>query len=134
MVCIAPKGMLTPRLLKRGSVTLADLTKVPVIGLDVLDPMGRSLSQACREAEVGLQFGITVQTYHSALALAHHGLGVAVVDTCTAASADLTRVDVLTLEPLIPVPIKALLPAGKPGSVAVRAFVRCFQQALAHAA
>lgn len=134
MVCIAPKGMLTPRLLKRGSVTLADLTKVPVIGLDVLDPMGRSLSQACREAEVGLQFGITVQTYHSALALAHHGLGVAVVDTCTAASADLTRVDVLTLEPLIPVPIKALLPAGKPGSVAVRAFVRCFQQALVHAA
>jgi len=37
---------------------------------------------------------------------------------------------VLELEPLIPVPIKALFPAGKPGSVVVRAFVRCFQQAL----
>jgi DNA-binding transcriptional LysR family regulator len=98
--------------------TLADLTKVPVVGLDVLDPVGRSLNQACREAGVGLEFHITVQTYHSALALAHHGLGVAVIDTCTAASADLSRVDVLELEPLIPVPIKALLPAGKPGSVA----------------
>ena len=134
MVCIAPKGMLTARLLKRGTVTLTDLVKVPVIGLDVLDPVGRSLNQACREAGVGLQFNITVQTYHSALALAHHGLGVALIDTCTAASADPTRVDVLALEPLIPVPIKALLPAGKPASVAVRAFVRCFEQAVAYAA
>jgi DNA-binding transcriptional LysR family regulator len=131
VVCIAPKGMLSARLVKRGSVTLADLTGVPVIGLDVLDPVGRSLNQACREAGVGLQFDITVQTYHSALALAHHGLGIALIDTCTAVSADQTRVDVLALEPLVPVPIKALLPVGKPGSVAVRAFVRCFQQALA---
>ena len=131
MVCIAPKGMLAARLTKRGSVTLADLTKVPVIGLDVLDPVGRSLNQACREGGVGLEFSITVQTYHSALALAHHGLGIAVVDSCTAVSADLSRVDVLALEPLIPVPIKAVLPAGKPGSVVGRALVRCFQQALA---
>lgn len=134
MVCIAPKGMLPARLLKRGHVTLADLTQAPVIGLDVLDPVGRSLNQACREAGVGLQFSLTVQTYHSALALAHHGLGMALVDTCTAVSADKARVDVLTLEPLVPVPIKALRPAGKPDSVVLRAFVRCFQQALAYAA
>ncbi|OOG35847.1 LysR family transcriptional regulator [Polaromonas sp. A23] len=130
VVCIAPKGMLSARLLKRGSVTLADLNKVPVIGLDVLDPVGRSLNNACREAEVGLDIAITVQTYHSALALAHHGLGVALVDSCTAASVDLKRVDVLALEPLIAVPIKALLPAAKPASVAVKSFVHCFQQAL----
>ena len=130
VVCISPKGMLSARLLKRGSVTLADLSQVPVIGLDVLDPVGRSLNNACREAEVGLDIAITVQTYHSALALAHHGLGVALVDSCTAASVDLKRVDVLALEPLIPVPIKALLPAAKPASVAVKAFVHCFQQAL----
>lgn len=130
VVCISPKGMLPARLLKRGSVTLADLSKVPVIGLDVLDPVGRSLNNACREAGVGLDIAITVQTYHSALALAHHGLGVALVDSCTAASVDLKRVDVLALEPLIDVPIKALLPAAKPASVAVKSFVHCFQQAL----
>ncbi|WP_395055657.1 LysR family transcriptional regulator [Polaromonas sp.] len=130
VVCISPRGMLSARLLKRGTVTLADLSKVPVIGLDVLDPVGRSLSNACREAGVGLDIAITVQTYHSALALAHHGLGVALVDSCTAASVDLKRVDVLELEPRIPVPIKALLPAAKPASVAVKSFVHCFQQAL----
>jgi len=102
-----------------------------VVGLEVHDPVGRSLNQACREAGVGLQLPLTVQTYHAALALAHHGLGVALVDTCTAASADLTRVDVLPLEPQIPVPVQALRPAGKPGSVAARAFVRCVQQTLA---
>ncbi|APW39282.1 LysR family transcriptional regulator [Rhodoferax koreense] len=131
IVCVAPKGLLPARLLRRGSVALADLAKAPVIGLDVHDPVGRSLNQACREAAVGLQFRLTVQTYHAALALAHHGLGVALVDGCTAASADPAKVDVLALEPLIPVPIMALRPAGKPGSVAARAFVRCLQQTLA---
>ena len=130
MVCIAPKGLLPARLVKKGDVKLEQLKGIPVIGLDVTDPVGRSLYQACREAGVGLDFSITVQTYHSALALAHHGLGVALVDSCTAVSADLSRVDVLALDPLIPVPVKALLPAGKPGSVTVRAFIRCFQQAL----
>ena len=32
MVCISPKGLLSARLLKRGSVKLADLTKLSVIG------------------------------------------------------------------------------------------------------
>ncbi|MDB5890987.1 MAG: LysR family transcriptional regulator [Polaromonas sp.] len=132
MVCVVPKGMMPSRVAKRGRASLADLTRLPVIGLDVHDPVGRSLNQACREANVNLDFAITVQTYHSALALAHHGLGIAVVDSCTAVSADLARVDVLTLAPLIPIPIKALLPAGLPGSVTVRAFIKCFQQALAY--
>lgn len=130
MVCLAPKGMLPQRLLKKGSLSLGQLKLFPVIGLDVQDPVGRSLYQACREADAVLDFAITVQTYHSALALAHHGLGIAIVDSCTAVSADAMRVDTLVLEPLIAVAVKALLPSGKPGSVTVRAFIRCFQQAL----
>ena len=133
MVCVAPKSMLAARFLKRGHITLSELAKlndVPVIGLDALDPVGRVLNQASREAGISLKSNIIVQTYHSALALAHHGLGVALIDSCTAASADKSLVDVLDMEPLLPVPIKALLPAGKPGSVAVRAFVKCFEQSL----
>ena len=130
MVCVAPKDLLPAPLCLAGRACLADLAGLPVIGLDVADPIGRSLSLACREAEVGLQIGITVQTYHSALALAHHGLGIAIVDSCTAASADRSRVDVLTLDPPIAVPVKALLPVGRPGSVTVGTFVRCFEQAL----
>ena len=131
MVCIAPKGLLPEELARKGGVSLAELEGVPVIGLDRQDPLGRNLAQAYREADIGLRFEITVQTYHAALALAHHGLGVALVDSCTAVSADLQRVDVLALEPEIAVPVKSLRPAARPGSVAARSFVRCMQQVLA---
>src|SRR6185369_14935177 len=89
--------------------------------------------QACRDAGVGLSSPITVQTYHAALALARHGLGVALVDGCTALSADERWVDVLALDPAIPVSIHAARPASRPSSVAVRAFTRAVQQVLAEA-
>jgi DNA-binding transcriptional LysR family regulator len=131
MVCIAPKGMLPRALLRNGSVALHDLVKLPVVGLDSRDPVGTSLSQACRQAGVGFQHAVvTVQTYHAALAMAHHGLGVALVDGCTAGSADRDKVDVLTLEPHIPVPIRALRFAGRPDSVAVRSITRCMREAI----
>ncbi|WP_431273627.1 LysR family transcriptional regulator [Variovorax ureilyticus] len=130
MTCIAPKGMLLRALLRNGSVALHDLVKLPVVGLDSRDPVGTSLSQACRQAGVGFQAVVTVQTYHAALAMAHHGLGVALVDGCTAKSADREKVDVLALEPLIPVPIRALRFAGRPDSVAVRSITRFMREAI----
>ncbi len=130
MVCVAPKGMLAGRQVLRGEVGLLDLTGLPLVGLDARDPIGVALQQAMGDAGAGLQAQITVQTYHAALALAHHGLGLALVDSCTAVSADRTRVDVLRLEPAIAVPVHAIYPMGKPGSVATRAFVRCVQQAV----
>ncbi|MDM0012749.1 LysR family transcriptional regulator [Variovorax sp. J22P168] len=130
IVCIAPRGMLPRALLRNGSVALHDLVKLPVVGLDSRDPVGTSLSQACRQAGVGFQAVVTVQTYHAALAMAHHGLGVALVDGCTAYSADRDKVDVLTLEPHIPVPIRALRFAGRPDSVAVRSITRFMREAI----
>jgi DNA-binding transcriptional LysR family regulator len=133
MVCVAPKGMLSPKLVKKGVVALKDFDKTPVISLDVHDPVGSSLSQACREIGVGLQSMVTVQTYHSALALAHHGLGVALVDACTAISADRSKVDVLKLEPQIAVPIKSLRPIDRPNSILASAMTACMQQAVEEA-
>jgi DNA-binding transcriptional LysR family regulator len=125
MVCIAPKGMLAAKVVKRGSVRLSDLEKTPVISLDVHDPVGSTISQACRELGVGLQSMMTVQTYHSALALAHHGLGLALVDACTALSADRTKVDVLILEPQIAVLVKSLRPIDRPSSLLASAMTLC---------
>jgi DNA-binding transcriptional LysR family regulator len=116
---------------RNGSAALHDLVDLPVVGLDSRDPVGTSLSQACRQAGVGFQQAVvTVQTYHAALAMAHHGLGIALVDGCTANSADRAKVDVLTLEPHIPVPIRALRFSGKPDSVAVRGITRCMREAI----
>lgn len=133
MVCVAPKGLLSAKQVKSGSLTLADLVGLQTISLDVRDPVGTCLSQACREADVRLQSVITVQTNHAALALAHHGQGVALVDACTAISADLKRVDVLALAPQIGVPIKALRPINRPSSLLASAITQCVQQVVAQA-
>ncbi len=130
MVCVAPKGMLPVRLVKKGGVSLADLGTTPVISLNVRDPVGVRLGQACREAGVGLESMVTVQTYHAALALAHHGLGVALVDACTALSADRSKVDVLALLPQIAVQIHALRPVNRPSSLLASSMTRCMQLAI----
>ena len=58
-------------------------------GLEI--PAGEK-AHTVRDSGAGLQEVMTVQTYHVALALAHHGVGVAMVEACTAASADPMRV------------------------------------------
>ena len=130
MMCVAPKGMLSSGLAKKGSVSLQEIAELPVINLDVRDPVGTHLNHACREAGVGLQSVVTVQTYHAALALAHHGVGIALVDSCTAVSADRSKVLVLSLEPQLIVPIHALRPANRPSSLLALSMTRCMQQAL----
>jgi DNA-binding transcriptional LysR family regulator len=133
IVAVAAHGVLPAAALRRRGITLQELAPLPVIGLDSTQPLGMTVAQACREAGVGLASTITVQTYHSALSLARHGLGVALVDGCTALSADPARVDVVPLAPAIPVAIQAARPATGPHSVPVRAFTRAVQQVLAEA-
>ena len=130
VVCVVPKGLLPARQVKAGTITLAQLSKLPVIALDGQDPLGILLAHAVRDSGAGLQEVMTVQTYHAALALAHHGVGVALVEGCTAASADPERVDVLMLEPELPTTVHMLRPMARPNSLTTRAFTRCMQQAL----
>lgn len=133
MVCVVPKGMLAQRPGgpggPDGGLGLADLAGQTLIGIHAQDPMGAALNRACREAGVGLRPGIVVQTYHAALSMAEHGLGIALVDSFTAMSADRAVVDVLHLAPAIAAPLVALRPRGLPVSLAAQAFVRSVRQA-----
>jgi len=129
MVCAVPRALL-PRGTKLTAVDIAQLAQWPVIGLDSRDPLGMSLAHLLREHGAGLEPVMTVQAYHVALALAHHGLGVALVEACTAASADPSKVQVLPLSPRLPVSVRALRPAARPYSLVTRAFTRCMAQAL----
>jgi DNA-binding transcriptional LysR family regulator len=130
VVCVVPRALLGAEAGRLSSMSVERLAGLPVIALDSRDPLGVTLGHVLRESEAGVRPVMTVQTYHVALALAHHGVGVAMVERCTAASADRSRVDVLPLEPRIPVPIKALRPTGRPHSLPTRAFTRCMSQAL----
>ena len=130
MVCVAPLGWLAAEAVQRGAVELTALEGLPLVALDARDPIGSRLNEAFRDAGAGLQAVITVQTYHAALAMAHHGLGVALVDGCTALSADRTKVDVVALEPVLPVAVRALRPLHANESVAVRSLLQCVRQVL----
>lgn len=131
VMCVAPKGLLSPAQLAQGHIGLDAVATLPAVALDARDPLGIVLAQVLRDHGIDLQARMTVQTYHAALAMAEHGLGVALVEGCTAASADPRKVDVLPVEPVIPTAIHALRPAASPNSLIARYFTRCFQQALA---
>ena len=131
VVCVAPKGLLDARTLRAGAVALPALAQLPLIALDGRDPLGMVLEHALQGQDAGLRPVMTVQTYHVALALAHHGVGVALVEGCTAASADRARVDVLPVEPAIATGVHALRAATRAQPLTARAFTRCMQQALA---
>ncbi|WP_353233756.1 LysR substrate-binding domain-containing protein [Diaphorobacter ruginosibacter] len=130
MHCILPKGILPPSRMNADGLELADLADVPLVALDGRDPLGVRIHQACREHGVGLSPVVTVQTYHAALSMAEFGLGAAIVDGCTASSADLNKVDVLPLLPRITVGVNALRLAQHPGSVLARAMTLEMRKAL----
>jgi len=130
VVCVIPKGLLSPRSLKGGEVTATQLAALPLIGLDSRDPLSKMLAHVLHDTALDLKPVMIVQTYHVALALAHHGVGVALVERCTAASADPSRVDVFPLAPRVPVTVRSLRPAGRPNSLVTRTFARYIAQAL----
>jgi DNA-binding transcriptional LysR family regulator len=130
LVCVARASLWPAKLKRRRSASLQDLAGLPVIALDGNDPLGRDLMQVCRENDVQLRSSVTVQTYHAALGFAHHGAGVAIVDSFTALSADPKTVTVLPLRPHIPVGLHALRPASKPLPPLARHFLSCVREVL----
>lgn len=130
MHCIVPKGLLPPSRIKPAGMELQDLADLPVVALDARDPLGMRINQACREHGVGLSPVVTVQTYHAALSMAEYGLGIAIVDGCTASAADKRKVHVLPLLPRITVSVNALHLAQRPSSVLARAMTQEMRKAL----
>ncbi len=130
VVCVVPKGWVSRQMLAEGQIGMEQLARLPLIGLDGQDPLGLQLLRTFRDTAVPAKVVATVQTYHVALSLAQHGVGVAMVDAWTAASADRSRVDVLALAPALEVPVQFLRAKSRASSVLGRAFTRCLQQAL----
>lgn len=131
MFCVLPLDLVPAVPLRETEgIALQDLVDVPLVALDGRDPLGIRIQQACREHGVGLSPVVTVQTYHAALSMAEYGLGAAIVDGCTALSADRSRVKVVPLQPQITVAVNALQLAQRPGSVLVRAMTQEMRKAL----
>ena len=106
-----------------GVLNVRDLS-TELVGLSVDDPLGNQVLAACEEMDVNPITRITVQTYGLARSLAEAGVGTAIVDPFTAAGADLTRVTVRPLKPMVPVRLLLLTSSAAPLSQAARRMVK----------
>lgn len=95
-----------------------------LIGLAPSDPLGLRLTAECEALGVALHPQVSVQTYQLARQLAENGVGTAIVDPFTAASADRERVAVRPLEPSITVPLVLLTPVASPLSQPAKRLVQ----------
>ncbi len=128
MVCVAPRGMLKNKWIERGFIELKDLRNLRLVGMDSADPVSQGVRQLIDANQIPIQQSISVQTYHGAIGMAHHGIGAILVDSCTAISADKSKVDVLPIMPILPLPVRALRPARQASSVHVRDFIKAVAQ------
>lgn len=114
---------------------LPELCAQRVIALDPADPLGRPLHAALAAQGLALASSVLAHNYQTAVAMARHGLGIALVDSFTAA-ASLAQVAAdptlrcAPLRPRIAVSVHALRPAGAASSALVEHLVQEVQQAL----
>jgi DNA-binding transcriptional LysR family regulator len=105
-------------------VTAADLAG-ELIGHADNDPLGELLVAACEAQGVQPVFNTVVQTYQIARSLVEAGVGMAVVDPFTAASAHSDKAQRRPWAPGIPVQLYLLTSSHSPLSHGARELVNC---------
>lgn len=77
MVAILPEGH---PLTERDVVSVHDLAREPLIGIDPSDPYGRIVSRPFREAGIDIRHSVRGRFAQTVVSLVRHGLGVALID------------------------------------------------------
>lgn len=130
LVCVTPQGERHDR---RTTVAIEDVVRAPLIRIDERDPVGAMIADQWNRLGHVPEPGITVQTHHIAMLLAEQGFGPAIIDSFTAHGSR-SRLHVRTLQPEVPVEVKALLPQGLRSPQPVADFIEAFGEAASAAA
>lgn len=77
VVAILPEGH---PLAEKTVVSVQDLAREPLVGIDPADPYGRIVSRPFREAGIELRHSMRGRFAQTIVSLVRHGLGVAVID------------------------------------------------------
>lgn len=111
-VCIAPEGMTLPR---TGSLEIADLRSYPLVTLNQKSVLGKVLSLKLEEA-FGSQVNsnIVVETYHLAKRLVKQNAGIAIIDSITAFSGDVSGLQIRALVPEISINVDIIVRLNEP--------------------
>lgn len=126
MMALCPLG--SPEAAGSGPLPL-DQIHSDLVALPGDDPLGSVVMNACEAQGVQPRSRLTVQTYQLARSLVEAGLGVAIVDPFTAASADRSRVHLRPVAPNLPVQLYQLTAANAPLAQTARRLVRFLSEA-----
>ncbi|HET7868527.1 MAG TPA: LysR substrate-binding domain-containing protein [Burkholderiaceae bacterium] len=129
LVCVSRVG--TPGSDRRVSVGLQEILRAPFIRIDERDPLGAMLADQWARLGLAPRAGITVQTHHIAMVLAEQGFGPAIIDSFTAQASRVDTLHVRSLQPEVPVEVRALLPQGLRSPKPVADFIAAFRKVTA---
>lgn len=95
LVCIVPEAH---PLASTSSISIAELVRHPLIGIDPDDPYGRVMSDIIHRA--GLSYNMTIKARFgmTVCALVKEGLGIAIIDQFTVADGGLDGIKVIAIE------------------------------------
>ncbi len=124
-VCVAPHGTLSAT---KTGVTWKDLSNCRLIRIPASGQFGGLMIEASHYTNEMKPGSLAVTTNFLAMRLAEQGLGVAAIDSFTAASADPERVRVLPVLPLMPVELRASHRFQAKLSHAARRFIQTVAQ------
>jgi DNA-binding transcriptional LysR family regulator len=100
LVAIVPEGH---ALAGRGTVSVRDLAREPLIGVDPDDPYGAILARPFREAALAVDYAIRGRFAQTVVSLVRHGLGVAVIDEFSVAEVYMPGLVRLCLAETVPI-------------------------------
>ncbi|MGF1718459.1 LysR family transcriptional regulator [Vibrio kyushuensis] len=124
---------LTPMAQEKKTITLTELLEdsLPLIGLDPRDPLGQLLHQAIGRAAPDYHHQISVRSYSAAAELVRHKAGSAIVDPWTAQQYQHSKeVQILQLEPTIPLHVSILHAEHQPLSITAQQFIQQLKEAI----
>jgi DNA-binding transcriptional LysR family regulator len=108
----------------KGKIGIDELAKLDVIDLDDKDPLGRRLAASRLAQNIEFRAVCTVESYQTAMALAAHHVGIAIVDSFTAKSAaSALNLGTALIYPELDFQIYVLTSALAPNSVPRDAFI-----------
>ena len=117
--------------LPKRRLSLQELDGRAIVGLDPIDPLGRSLQSVFEHHQIEPDARITVHSYHAAIELAAHGFGWALVDSFTAAYAQRhPELRIAQFEEDVPVTVYALRVRDAPSSVSVEQLIAAMVESL----
>lgn len=112
LICVAPEGLIK---LPQRPLSLAEIEPYPLITLNEKSILGRILNQKLTDAfSAPIDSRIVAETYHIAKRLARQGAGIAIIDSVTAYSGDMSGLDFWDIRPAISINIDVVTRLNDP--------------------